>query len=391
MAIDHRIIQQIGVRNNAPVLDIFNQAIQQQRNEPFRQQQLEQGQLRTDLLAAQAARESSGLNKALLDQNQIQQFDTGNAQSLKRFLDSGDSLGAIQELTRQKQVVSGLVQQGQLPESEITELEQAIQAAQTPEGLQRLKQATDGFLTPQSQFKSVGQREFDDNVAAVKADPELLTVDGQAASIALGLTAKASLTKEERIANDKDLSKLVAESKGESALAVEEAKLTAQKKFKPQITKAVKLAEKSAVEKGEVLTDLSRMEASLPGVKEAVGQLIELSNVATSTLGGKAFDFLVKESGFGSTKGADARAKLIAIVDNQVLPLLKETFGAAFTVQEGENLKSSLVDPNASPSQKREQLDAFLAQKERNIRTKQAQLEQPQQVINEFAGFKVVR
>lgn len=378
MAIDHRIIQQIGVRDNAPILDRFNRALESQRNEPLRQQAIEQGRIRTDLLGAQATRESSGLNQALLDQGQIRQFDTGNAQSLKRFLDSGDTVGVNQELTRQRQVVAGLVQQGQLPESELAELDQALQIAQTPNGLQQLKTATDSFLTPiSSQGKSLGQREFDANVAAVKADPNLETIDGQAASVALGLTAKASLTKEERIARDKELGNLVAEQKGREAGAAEGAKLEKQKKFKPQITKAVKLAEKKAAERGEVLTDLARMEASLPGVKEAVGQLIELSNVATSTLGGRAFDFLIKESGFGSTKGADARAKLVAIVDNQVLPLLKETFGAAFTVQEGENLKASLVDPDASPSQKKQQLEAFLAQKERNIRTKQTQLNLP--------------
>ncbi len=167
----------------------------------------------------------------------------------------------------------------------------------------------------------------------------------------------------------------------ESALseAKEVGKSKAQLKFKPRIASAVKVAEKEATERGEALTDLARMEASLPGVQEVVDELLVLSDIATSTLGGRAFDIAAKESGFGSTKGADARAKMIAIVDNQVLPLLKETFGAAFTVQEGENLKASLVDPDASPTQKREQLNAFIAQKERNLRTKQTQLGQQQQ------------
>ena len=118
------------------------------------------------------------------------------------------------------------------------------------------------------------------------------------------------------------------------------------------------------------------MEASLPGVREVVGELLELSDIATSTLGGKAFDFVVKQSGFGSTKGATAQAKMEAIVDNQVLPLLKETFGAAFTAAEGQALKASLVDPDSSPAQRRAQLDAFLSQKERNVRTKQTQANQ---------------
>ncbi|MBG7617479.1 MAG: hypothetical protein IZT57_03825, partial [Chloroflexi bacterium] len=161
---------------------------------------------------------------------------------------------------------------------------------------------------------------------------------------------------------------------GVEAEAKEVGKLKGQLAHKPGITKAVKLAEKEATEKGEVLTDLARMQAGLPGIKEAVSELVELSSIATSTLGGRAFDFAVKESGFGGTKGADARAKLIAIVDNQVLPLLRVTFGAAFTAKEGETLKDSLVNPNSSPSQKKAQLSAFLAQKERDIITKQSQL-----------------
>lgn len=239
--------------------------------------------------------------------------------------------------------------------------------------------------------RSVGQRDFETKVNLVKNDPELTTPAAKAAAIDLGLEARASTSAQERIAKDPELTTAVAQSQAEISGETEGAKLTKQLKHKPAITKAVKLAEKQATEKGEVLTDLARMEASLPGVKEAVNELLELSDIATSTLGGKAFDFLVKQSGFGSTKGADARAKLIAIVDNQVLPLLKETFGAAFTVQEGENLKASLVDPDASPSQKRQQLSAFLAQKERNIRTKQAQLGQEQPLAPAVTQNTVIR
>ena len=178
------------------------------------------------------------------------------------------------------------------------------------------------------------------------------------------------------------ISQQAADAAAKKAAATETAKLEVQKEFKPLIAEAVKLAESEAKERGDVLTDLGRMEASLPGIKDAVNQLIDLSSIATSTFAGKAFDLAVKESGFGSTKGADARAKIIAIVDNQVLPLLKETFGAAFTVQEGDNLKASLVDPDASPSQKRAQLEAFLAQKIRNIETKETQLKGSSETVD---------
>jgi hypothetical protein len=206
----------------------------------------------------------------------------------------------------------------------------------------------------------------------------------KSASIALGLTPRAVGSSGQTIAAQGTTDEVAAV---ESTIAQEVAgaKVTGAAKAKaksaPLIAKTesfikseVKLAEAAAKERGELLTDLARAEAALPGLTNAIDQLRELAPIATSTLGGKVWDAAVKETGFGSTKGADARAKWIAIVNNQVLPLLKPTFGAAFTVQEGESLKATMGDPDASPGQKLEQLDAFIAQKLRDIDTKKQQL-----------------
>jgi len=160
------------------------------------------------------------------------------------------------------------------------------------------------------------------------------------------------------------------------ASAVEGAKLGQQLKFKPAINRAVKLAEKEATERGDVLTDYARATAAMPGLRDSIGQLKDLAVIASSTMGERAFDAVVRESGFGATKGANARAKFIAIVDNQVLPLLKPTFGAAFTVMEGDALRATMGDPNLAPSEKMAQLEAFIDQKERDIQTKERQLSQ---------------
>jgi len=393
MAHGSDIVRSIGLQSNLPLLNFFNSSLNQQQSRDINQQTLEQRQqespfknqllqLQTELAQAQQPSQLIAAEEAASPLSQLNRRETARlqsivqgAQTLAPFLENNDISGARKNLLARKQRLTdlGLPTETTDESLEMLDSNPELLLQRTNQALALGRQAGFIKLAP----TSVSQREFDDNVASVEADPELKTIRGQAASRALGLTAKASLTKEERIANDRDLASRVAENKGQQAEATETGKSKAQLKFKPSITRAVKLAQKEASERGEVLTDLARMEASLPGVREAVNQLIELSNVATSTLGGRAFDFLVKESGFGSTRGADARAKLIAIVDNQVLPLLKETFGAAFTVQEGENLKASLVNPDASPSQKREQLDAFLAQKERNIRTKQTQLNLP--------------
>ena len=156
----------------------------------------------------------------------------------------------------------------------------------------------------------------------------------------------------------------------------ESGKLKAQLALKPKIEQAVSIAREEARERGEVLTDINRMEAAMPGLEDSVSQLRALGAVATSTIGGSAFDAVVKQSGFGSTEGSTARAKFIAIIDNQVLPLLKETFGAAFTVSEGESLKATMGDPDATPAAKMAQLDAFIEQKVRTLRSKKRQVGQ---------------
>lgn len=384
MAIDSRI-----ALNSKPINigERFAQNTQNLRNVDILNQQrdlapiqLEQAQRANELGAAQqpallqlAEFAAGGGTQALLNAEQVAKLDQFNAQALNTALASGNPQVVTDALNVQLQNAIKFKLN-----DDIAEAQQALQMVNQEGGLQALQQATTAALTPiNSRSKSVSQREFDANVAAVKADPELKTIDGQAASVALGLTAKASLTKDERIARDKALGQLVAEQKGLEAGAVEGAKLTKQLKFKPKITRAVKLAEKEAIERGEVLTDLSRMEATLPTLLEVTGELRELATIATSTFGGKLFDQAVKQTGFGATKGSTARAKFIAIIDNQVLPLLKPTFGAAFTVPEGDNLRKTLGDPDATIDAKLAQIDAFISQKERDIRAKQTQLNLP--------------
>ena len=138
------------------------------------------------------------------------------------------------------------------------------------------------------------------------------------------------------------------------------------------ITAAQSKAAAAAKAEGEAFTEYHQTKAALPQMKEVVTKLRELSEVATYTWGGRLWNEAVKQSGFGSTDGADARAKYQATIDNEVLPLLKLTFGAAFTAAEGDALRATLGDVNASPSEKQAALDAFIAAQERKIKTREA-------------------
>ena len=242
------------------------------------------------------------------------------------------------------------------------------QERMSDEELNRMVSTTEGFINNPQSF-SAAQREFEGLTKNFTEEEK-----AQARRVKTGLEPRAVGSSVQTI-TEKGSAQEVAQTEKIISGAKESGKLGEQLKFKPKIAKAVEIAKGEAKAQGGAVTDLKVMEAALPTLKESVGELRELSQIATSTIGGKIFDQAVKQSGFGSTGGATARAKFIAIINNQVLPLLKPTFGAAFTVSEGEALKATMGDPDASPDQKLAQLDAFIQQKERDIRTKGAEVE----------------
>lgn len=388
MAIDPRIALGVKVAPQVNVADIFNRVRKQNQDLAIGKQNLELGELNIDrqtgtnetLVKTQEQDVVRGglQNDALIGTNQdaknsriiksAHDFAVSNQSVINDAVNNNDPVPLQQLLVKRR---ADLKEQG-LPTDETDEAISMLGQGNLQGVVGGMADAVTLHQRQQGQGASVGMRERTGLLADYKADPN--SPAGQSAGVALGIIAPVRTTAAERASTDAVLGGKVAAQKGAEAEAVEDAKLGSQLKHKPAIARAVKLAEKAAEEKGEVLTDLARMQAGLPGIKKVVNELVELSSVATSTFGGRAFDFAIKESGFGSTKGADARAKLIAIVDNQVLPLLRVTFGAAFTAKEGETLKDSLVNPNSSPSQKKEQLSAFLAQKERDVITKQSQL-----------------
>lgn len=109
------------------------------------------------------------------------------------------------------------------------------------------------------------------------------------------------------------------------------------------------------------------LESKLPGLKAVVSELSGLAQTATYTQTGQLIDNVMRETGMEPSEAAVARTKYIAMVDNQVLPLLRDVFGAAFTVKEGETLRATLGDPNKSPAEKQVILEAFIEQKTRDL------------------------
>jgi len=115
--------------------------------------------------------------------------------------------------------------------------------------------------------------------------------------------------------------------------------------------------------RGEKLSLLNSQNAKLPQLLNTVNKLSELGQKATYTSAGLTTDFARRELGISPRESAVARAAYISTVDNQILPLLRDTFGAAFTQKEGESLKVTLGDPNKSPAEKEAVLQSFIQQK----------------------------
>lgn len=118
---------------------------------------------------------------------------------------------------------------------------------------------------------------------------------------------------------------------------------------------------------GEAETSLRSLAAKMPGLENVVGQLDQLANKATYTEAGKAVDWFNRQAGLEPRESAVARSQYIAVVDNQVLPLLRDTFGAQFTQREGETLRATLGAPDKSPAEKQAVLKAFIEQKRRDV------------------------
>jgi hypothetical protein len=120
---------------------------------------------------------------------------------------------------------------------------------------------------------------------------------------------------------------------------------------------------------GEAVDALATAEAALPELDTAVTELKRLGEMATYTMGGQAVDFGRRQIGMDPSKGALARTAYEAHVNNIILPLMRSTFGAQFTAEEGQSLKALLGDPNKSPLEKNAALDAFIANKKAGIET----------------------
>ena len=170
---------------------------------------------------------------------------------------------------------------------------------------------------------------------------------------------------------------------------------TFQNKLTPSQQPAYKAKAKAAEVEGSAMgaakNELADRESTLPRLQQVVAELSELGKKATYTQAGQAFNSAKRQIGMKSSESAIARKEYISKVNNEILPLLRQTFGAAFTAAEGESLKATLGDPNASPEEKDAVLKSFIESKSGSINTLKSRTGQGQnfpQVGEERGGYR---
>lgn len=125
----------------------------------------------------------------------------------------------------------------------------------------------------------------------------------------------------------------------------------------------------------EDINAYNNMVSKMPELNDTVSKLNELGQSATYTKGGQLLDAVRRETGMSPRQSAVDRAAYISMIDNQILPLLRDTFGAQFTEREGNTLRKTLGDANSTPEEKAAQLDAFIRQKQMSIESQKRKLD----------------
>lgn len=137
----------------------------------------------------------------------------------------------------------------------------------------------------------------------------------------------------------------------------------------PDFKREQERAKKEGERQGEASGKLASLEAAMPRLEEVTNKLSELGKAATYTQAGQVVDATKRQLGQPVGPGAVARTEYMSTIDNEVLPLLRDTFGAQFTEREGESLKATLGDVNKSPEEKDAALRSFIASKVGQVET----------------------
>lgn len=164
----------------------------------------------------------------------------------------------------------------------------------------------------------------------------------------------------------------IATSRGEFLDVEQERALAAEQGITLNTFK--KQQEEVGKERGEKTALLQSVSSKMPQLINTINKLSKLGETATYTGLGVARNTAMRELGFSVPQGAVSRREYIAVVDNEILPLLRDTFGSQFTENEGKTLKSTLGDTGMSPEEKETVLKSFIETKIQTLNSTSSEL-----------------
>jgi len=116
----------------------------------------------------------------------------------------------------------------------------------------------------------------------------------------------------------------------------------------------------------ETNTKLRFAESDMPNLRTIIVELNALTE-ATFTIKGKLWNTIVRETGFEPTEGATQRVEGLSIINNQVLPKLRQMLGPAFTENEGKRVLALYGDADSHPKERQAALKGLLKAAELEI------------------------
>lgn len=164
------------------------------------------------------------------------------------------------------------------------------------------------------------------------------------------------------------------DSTGDISYAKQSGQNISDMEYKPKIAEESALRTELGKDKAIKQIELNERLSQYPRLEQVVNELSVLGKDATYTGAGRTEDVIQRELGLNPGPDAVARTEYISKVDNEILPLLRQTFGAQFTEREGQSLKVTLGDPNKSPAEKDAVLRSFIATKQAQIQSLQRQV-----------------
>ena len=118
--------------------------------------------------------------------------------------------------------------------------------------------------------------------------------------------------------------------------------------------------------KAQYNQEYENQQALFENAQQIANELRYLADEATYSPFGRGLDGIAHTLGFG-TPGSVAREKYQQTINNELIPKLKQYLGGQFTEKEGEMLRQTLGDVNATPAEKKAAIDAFMFARERAL------------------------